>query len=481
MTDTPTKNPVEQWGTFEAALAGPAEGNPFLDVTLAAAFRIGHRAVEVGGFYDGEGVWRVRFMPDMLGRWTWTTRSSHAALAGRSGTFECTEPSPGNHGPVRVRNTFHFAYADGTPYRQIGTTCYAWNHQSDELEARTLETLKAAPFNKLRMCLFPKHYEYCRTDPPRHAFEAGASGGFDLARLNPDYFRHLELRIGQLRELGIEADLILFHPYDRWGYAAMPAEADGRVLRYVVARLAAYRNVWWSFANEYDLMKAKSLADWDRMFCVVQASDPSQHLRSIHNCREFYDHAKPWVTHCSVQHGDLGRVAEWRRQYRKPVVVDECCYEGDIHNGWGNITARELVHRFWTGTAGGGYVGHGETYYNDEEVLWWSKGGVLRGDSPPRLAFLRQVLDDGPPEGLDPVDLGGGVRAAGRPGEYYLAYLGDRQPAWKVFRLPADATFRIDVIDAWEMTITPVAGTFSGETRVELPGRPYVAVRIRRA
>ena len=37
----------------------------------------------------------------------------------------------------------------------------------------------------------------------------------------------------------IEADLILFHPYDRWGYATMPAEADDRYLRYVIARLCA--------------------------------------------------------------------------------------------------------------------------------------------------------------------------------------------------------------------------------------------------
>jgi hypothetical protein len=45
------------------------------------------------------------------------------------------------------------------------------------------------------------------------------------------FFSHLEHRIADLRALGIEADLILFHPYDRWGYATMPAEADDRYLR----------------------------------------------------------------------------------------------------------------------------------------------------------------------------------------------------------------------------------------------------------
>ena len=32
----------------------------------------------------------------------------------------------------------------------------------------------------------------------------------------------------------------------------------------------AYRNVWWSLANEYDLMRTKTMADWDRFFRIVQ-------------------------------------------------------------------------------------------------------------------------------------------------------------------------------------------------------------------
>ena len=45
--------------------------------------------------------------------------------------------------PVRVADTWHFAYEDGTRYYSIGTTCYVWDLQSDEKIAQTLETLKA--------------------------------------------------------------------------------------------------------------------------------------------------------------------------------------------------------------------------------------------------------------------------------------------------------------------------------------------------
>ena len=145
------------------------------------------------------------------------TESSAPELAGKSGRFACVASLPGVHGPVRVRNSFHFGYADGTPFFPFGTTCYAWVHQSESLQEQTLKALSTAPFNKIRMCVFPKSYEYNHNEPPFYPFERSAMGVSDFTRLNPEFFRHLEKRIGDLRALGIESDLIVFHPYDRWG------------------------------------------------------------------------------------------------------------------------------------------------------------------------------------------------------------------------------------------------------------------------
>ena len=467
---------VERWDIFELSLTGPAEGNPFVDVSLTATFSHQHRAIEVDGFYDGGTGYKVRFMPDTVGEWRYLTHSNVQELDGLSGTFACTPAQEGNHGPVRVHKTFHFVHDDGTPHFSFGTTCYAWNHQGDALEEQTLETLRTAPFNKLRMCVFPKHYAFSQNEPEFHAFERQEDGRFDTTRFNPAFFRHLERRIGDLRDLGIEADLILFHPYDRWGYSTMPSEVDDRYLRYLVARVAAYRNIWWSMANEYDLMAAKTMQDWDRFFQIVQIRDPYQHLRSIHNCRDFYDHGKPWVTHCSIQRPNLEDVSLWRQQYRKPVVADEVQYEGNIQHNWGNITAEELTHRFWEGCARGGYVGHGETYMHPEDILWWSKGGILHGESPARIAFLRKVMEAG--AAIDPYQTYWDLTQAGDD-NYRLIYLGRHRPAVKAVTLPADRQYTVEVIDTWEMTITPLEGTFSGSCQIPLPGKPYLAVRIR--
>ncbi len=470
---------IRQWDMFEIELSGPDDGNPFVDVAISAEFRFKNRAVPVDGFYDGQGRYKVRFMPDEIGSWRFTTMSSAPQLDGQSGEFLCVEPRETSHGPVRVTQDHHFVYADGTPYWPIGTTCYVWNHQGDTLEEQTLTTLKESAFNKIRMCVFPKDYDFNKNEPCLYPYEGSVDEGFDFTRFNPAFFAHLEQRINDLQALGIEADLILFHPYDRWGFSDMGAEADNRYLRYVTARLASFPNVWWSFANEYDLMKGKSLNDWDRFFRIVQEHDPAQHLRSIHNCRGFYDHGKPWVTHSSIQHADLGRVREWRNTYGKPVVVDECCYEGNIPHGWGNISARELVHRFWLGTAQGGYVGHGETYCHPEDILWWSKGGILHGDSPTRIAFLREILEAAP-HGMTPVELVRNADTIGQPGEFYLAYLGATQPSYKVLALPDDKEFEVEIIDAWAMTVTKAPGRYSGQTRVDLPSRPHLALLVSR-
>jgi hypothetical protein len=470
---------VERWGVYEIAFQGPSAGNPFVDVRLSAQFRFRNRTVNVDGFYDGAGVYRIRFMPDEIGAWTYTTSSNAAPLNGRTGSFTADAPAPSNHGPVRVRYTTHFAYEDGTPYVPIGTTCYAWTHQGDRLEEQTLATLRAAPFNKMRMCVFPKSYAYNANEPAYYPFERDAAGRNDLTRFHPPFFQHLEQRIRDLQALGIEADLILFHPYDRWGYASMPAEVNDRYLRYTVARLAAYRNVWWSLANEWDLVKTKNVSDWDRFFRIVHECDPYQHLRSIHHSVVMYDHSKPWVTHVSIQGSDLEKAREYVAQYRKPVIYDECKYEGDIPKRWGNISARELVRRFWLATVAGAYAGHGETYLDPNDILWWSKGGTLHGQSPARIAFLRKILEAGPAEGLNNVATY--YMGAGQEGRYYLFYFDLSQPAEYEFDLAKGPRYRADLIDPWGMTITPVPGTFAGKFTLKLPAKPFLAVRFEKA
>ncbi|WP_438482581.1 DUF5060 domain-containing protein [Oleiharenicola lentus] len=494
---------VEQWGLYEVALKGPADGNPFVDVRLTATFTDGVRKVEVNGFYDGDGVYRVRFMPETTGEWRYETKSNRWALTDKSGVFTVTPATGKNRGPVRVRNTYHFAYADGSAFKPIGTTIYSWTHRPAAMEEETLKTLATAPFNKVRMLVFPQAHGVKFMPVERWPYVGKAPRDWDYTRFNPDFFQHLEKRVGQLRDLGIECDLILFHPYDddeEWGFETMSTEADDHYLRYLVARLAAYRNIWWSIGNEYDFLRTKTVADWDRYFQVVQANDPYNHLRSIHNGHLLYDNGKPWVTHSSIQNGmaaaEPGRAELYRDVWRKPVVYDELNYEGNHELRWAQLSGRDMVRNFWNATVAGTYGGHSEFFEDERQVVWLAQGGKLKGESAPRLAFLRKILEDAPASGLDPIDQWRDVRLVGKAGEYYLVYFGEKKPtSWapSLYRngLVEGMQFQVDVIDTWDMTITPVEGAITLKKKnryvfadrdgreINLPGKPYQAIRLR--
>lgn len=469
-----SKQEVERWGTFEFVMTGPSSGNPFQEVKLSAVFEYCNDRIEVDGFYDGAGVYRIRCMPDREGEWRFVTKSNREELHGVTGSFLCTAALAENHGPVRVKDGYLFAYEDGTPYLPFGTTCYHWTHTGDRAhEQLTVAEMQKSPFNKVRMIVFPTK----AMRPAAVVYEGTCPEDTDITRFNPTFFTQLEQCISDLREIGVEADLILFHPYDKeggWDFNNLTREQDFFYLRYVIARLASYRNVWWSLSNEYDFNRMKTVEDWDRLLQFVQRKDPYQHLRSIHNGTKMYEHAsvfdaqKSWLTHQSIQHWDAEAVTELRSAARKPVVMDEISYEGNVAKRWGNITALELMDRYWAGLTRGGFVAHGECYENMPTGAWISRGGRLYGESPERIQFLRDLLEEGPVDWI----------AAREEGSYALIYLGKyRYSSYKLPMSP-DRQYRVEMIDIWDMSVSTIDGTYAGQSDVALSAKPYTALRV---
>lgn len=503
-------NSIEKWDIFEVSCKGFTGNNPFVDYKIEGVFRSKNEEKIIEGFYDGDGNYKVRFMPSFEGKYYFTIKGNFSDKT-YCGEFNVIPASLNNHGPMRVQNTFHFAYEDGTPYYSIGTTCYVWHLQNEETQKQTLKTLKNSAFNKIRFCIFPKHYDYNLNEPILYPYEGtpmdssvlttenfmeytGKTKGnnWNFEKFNVKYFKHIESCIEKLRDLNIEADLIIMHPYDRWGFSQMSEDQDDLYINYIIARFSAYRNVWWSVANEYDLMPQKSIKDWERYAKLFCEKDPYNHLRSIHNCRPFYDYSRPWITHASIQRQDVYKTAEfvteWRERYRKPIVIDEIAYEGNIQFGWGNISGKELVRRYWEATVRGGYVGHGETYLNEDNILWWSHGGVLHGESPARLKFLESIFKELPNLGLLPIqgqwdEICATYDSAEvlfeKVHKYYLYYYGFNRPSFREFYYDDTTNFQVEVIDTWNMTIDNV-GIYNGKFKIKLPGREYMAIRIKR-
>ena len=178
-----------------------------------------------------------------------------------------------------------------------------------------------------------------------------------------------------------------------------------------------------------------------------------------------------------------------------------------------------MVNRIWHCVVMGGYCTHGETFMHPEDILWWGKGGKLYGESPARIAFLKEIVSElpGPLEpvpstflslerleemkrGLHPEEVTDFVRAVmdmpaeeaervieditkdtriytGHCGEEaYLAYYGRHCTAVGTLELPQAGAYRIDVIDVWEMTRKTILTGVKGKVDLKLPGKEGIAV-----
>ncbi len=167
---------------------------------------------------------------------------------------------------------------------------------------------------------------------------------------------------------------------------------------------------------------------------------------------------------------------------------------------WGHLNAKQVVDKFWKATVTGTYMTHGETFTDKDDIIWWAKGGKIKGQSPKRIAFLKQILEDSR-EYLEPLDSWWVVNGAGKNGYFYLFYFGfNKINNWR-FELPAfkiadeieiGTKFTIDIIDTWNMTIDTLEETFEVTEKegynficnfnptIEMPDKEMMAIRIRR-
>jgi hypothetical protein len=105
-------------------------------------------------------------------------------------------------------------------------------------------------------------------------------------------------------------------------------------------------------------------------------------------------------------------------------------------------------------------------------VMWWNKGGVLRGQSPARIQFYRDQMEGPDVPAFDDMDStklaeksasgsgAGGVYQLAKEGEFYLIY-------WLNSTTPVDVAIAVDAsgtksqktatcthLDYWNMTTT---------------------------
>ncbi len=388
-----------QWGRFDQAFTSTVHYlNPVQEAQFTVTFTSPTGAAHaVDGFWDGATTWRVRFMPDTEGAWSFVTHCSDPANAGlhaRSGAFWCTPADPstrfGQHGSIRVApNRRYFEHADGTPFFWLADTCWSGPLQSsgeeweDYLRTRVRQQFNAVQWLGMQFLAAP------------HGDCDGqmAFAGHEQVAVNAAFFRRLDARIDALNRAGLLAVPALLWAA-HWSTPAVNGTNPGFTLpesqcillaRYMVARWGAH-HVAWILPGDAEY-RGENAARWKRIGQAVFGGRPHAPV-TLHPGgghwygNEFRDEA--WLDFIGYQSGHasakdwLGWIptgepaTAWQIEPARPIINLEPNYEyhldqSDRTRRFDAFDVRRAV--YWSllasPTAGVTYGGHGVWGWDD--------------------------------------------------------------------------------------------------------------------
>lgn len=307
---------------FEAPVPVDGDKNPFTmypTMTFSRAESAG--VFHVFGFYDGDGVWRARFMPNQPGIWNygWEFRGD-----GGSGELEVgPRQDPERHGHVHVPDGApgSLVHDDGTSHYWVGGKWFsAKNYGPRQKDGE--ENVPEDGIGHDAYYSDEQFEDYLDVlTETRHNGVLLKIGGIPLEndRLSwdLDWIKRADRWVSMLNERNVYVQLNFFDPWSRgensyfdvvtdvedhllpaWG--SRRAKAKENYIRNVVARFAGYANVYWELVNRIDepgedLGNAfvdeapnyiRSIRSYDPYHLAIGASDVAR-AREIHADIEF--------------------------------------------------------------------------------------------------------------------------------------------------------------------------------------------------
>ena len=201
---------AETWTRWETTLTSTKTYvNPFLDHELKVTYTSPTGKIYTSfGFWDGEKTFRIRFMSNERGQWSWHTAFSdtdNRGLHHRSGSVQVASYNGDNplfdHGTLKVSNNKRYLeYADGTPFLLVGDTAWtAYIYATESEWRRYIENRNRKRINTVLMS------SCCVTGNTRSKDAEGDVFFPETKplRINPAAWRHFEEKIRYANDHGI--------------------------------------------------------------------------------------------------------------------------------------------------------------------------------------------------------------------------------------------------------------------------------------
>ena len=355
-----------KWTRFEQSFKSSLPyANPVQQATLQVTFiSPSGKTNQVYGFWDGGKTWKVRFVPDEVGRWSFQTVCSdplNRGLHNQKGGLVCTAAIKGSsfhqHGPVRISMDHrHFEYADGTPFFWLADTTWEGIHAAGPKDFADYAAIRISQKFSVVQWSLP-HGDPDRNQP--------AWTGTERINIHPEFFQRLETRLNTLGSAGLLsaiAPLIELNTGSGKSASQLPDDQAALLLRYVVARWNA-DPVAWLLIFEGD-GRGITANRWKKVGQSVFGS--CSHAPVL-----LYTADTPWLLN----------------EFRDQLWVDAFCYQtltdtsedaakwatsGPLSTEWRNEPARPIIA--FT-PAENGVIEGANTRFSADDVrraAWWS-------------------------------------------------------------------------------------------------------------
>jgi hypothetical protein len=419
---------VPQYQVFELAFKGSqvlAHESPVRDIILETSWvhEQSKDSRRIFGFWDGDGkggsegnVHKIRFCPDLPGKWTLLSVSSNDPLLDsrhEGYTIHCT---PSDHPGFWLRDTLSrdgrwYRRSDGSHPYIVGNTLYSFisEYYRGEPTGNSIEEdirNCARYFNKVRFAMTGDIYPHPEDKPFLDLAGKPTDDGNFSHRPNPAWFsRRVDLAVMTAFEEDMIADIIINSVDSPDGRSVLQPAANGGdaapILRYMAARYGSYPNVWFCMSNEYNIRKPNYKAEKIRELGTELSGllayptplsvhpnqmdwDPELHRGSNWNDHVIFQNKikRIWL---AADKADLN----YYRGDMKPVINDELAYEGE-GDGW---SEEDVLVAFLGTFLGGAY---GSTGYKTGHKL----GHYFAGNFDPaqhrssdNLLWFRTLID----------------------------------------------------------------------------------------
>lgn len=246
--------------------------NKFTDVELVATYTApSGNTFEFPGFYDGDGsgggdlkngdVWKIRFMPNEEGTWTYEYKWSDGADGG-SGAFICVAEGAGKGVLQAYKSNPHWLAYNGTDPVWI-KSYYETGHGAigqdfDWIVENVYSRLVDAGYNHLQvnwllsLCCY--NQRYLDGPAPEISDMALYKNGQLFSTMNFDVWRRMEQHLGWLNDNDVGVHMFLGVDGSKnssAGWANLSSEEQDWFAKYMVARLAPFANLaGWNFVWE---------------------------------------------------------------------------------------------------------------------------------------------------------------------------------------------------------------------------------------